>query len=169
MSAEQRVKSALRKAFETGATFGLASGVITTLGLVVGLHSGTHSRAVVVGGIITIAVADAFSDALGMHLHEESEDDHTEVEIWASTFATLITKFLMAATFLVPILLLDLSRAIAASLVWGGVVLTILSYQLATSQKQPPFKVIAEHLVIAAVVVLITHLVGGAVGEHFGS
>ncbi|MBW1983250.1 MAG: hypothetical protein JRI53_00900, partial [Deltaproteobacteria bacterium] len=51
------IKRSLRK----GISFGLTSGTITTLGLMVGLHSGTHSRMVVIGGILTIAVADAFS------------------------------------------------------------------------------------------------------------
>jgi len=31
--------------------------------LMVGLHSGTRSRTVVIGGILTIAIADAMSDA----------------------------------------------------------------------------------------------------------
>lgn len=41
----------------TGVHFGLTSGVITTLGLMVGLHSGTHSLRAVAGGILTIAIA----------------------------------------------------------------------------------------------------------------
>ena len=55
-----------------GFSFGLTSGIITTLGLMVGLHAGTHSRLAVIGGILTIAIADAFSDALGIHISEES-------------------------------------------------------------------------------------------------
>ena len=39
-----------------------------TLGLMVGLHAGTHSMPAVLGGILTIAVADAMSDALGIHV-----------------------------------------------------------------------------------------------------
>jgi len=54
-------------------SFGLTSGIITTLGLIVGLHSGTHSKLAVIGGILTIAMADALSDALGIHVSEESE------------------------------------------------------------------------------------------------
>ena len=46
-----------------GVSFGLTSGTITTLGLMVGLYSGTQSRLVVLGGIVTIAIADALSDA----------------------------------------------------------------------------------------------------------
>jgi vacuolar iron transporter family protein len=58
----------------TGLHFGLTSWVITTLGMMVGLHSGTHSPRAVVGGILTIAVADAFSDAVGIHISEGSEN-----------------------------------------------------------------------------------------------
>ena len=46
------------------AFFGIISGIITTPGLMVGRHSATHTRTVVIGGIVTIAIADAFPDAL---------------------------------------------------------------------------------------------------------
>jgi len=72
------VKDSLR----IGLSFGLTSAVITTLGLMVGLHSGTHSKVVVLGGILTIAIADAFSDALGIHVSEESEHATTAKHIW---------------------------------------------------------------------------------------
>lgn len=72
----------LKGSLKTGLSFGLTSGIITTLGLMVGLHSGTHSKLVVAGGIVTIAVADAFSDALGMHVSQESENQHSSREIW---------------------------------------------------------------------------------------
>ena len=54
----------MKDSLRTGISFGLTSAVITTLGLMVGLHSGTGSKLVVLGGILTIAIADAFSDAL---------------------------------------------------------------------------------------------------------
>ena len=37
-------------------SFGLVSGVITSLGLVVGLAAGTESRLAVIGGIVTIVI-----------------------------------------------------------------------------------------------------------------
>jgi hypothetical protein len=70
----------------------MTSAVITTLGLMVGLHSGTHSRVVVLGGILTIAIADAFSDALGIHVSEESENVHSVRQIWGATIATFLSK-----------------------------------------------------------------------------
>jgi len=65
----------------TGLCFGLTSAVITTLGLIVGLHSFSGSKLVVIGGVLTIAIADAFSDALGIHVSEEAENTHTSKEI----------------------------------------------------------------------------------------
>ena len=103
----------------------------------------------IVGAIITIAIADAFSDALGIHVHEESENVHTADQIWAATLATLFSKLLMAGSFLVPVLTLQLTQAIMVSIVWGGVVLAVLSYRLAKAQWRHPGKGIAEHLVIA--------------------
>ncbi len=109
----------MKKSILSGMSFGLTSGIITTLGLMMGLSSSTHSKLVVIGGVLTIAIADAFSDALGVHISEESEDMHTEAEIWTSTISTLASKFLFASTFLVPVFLLDLSWAIAVSIAWG--------------------------------------------------
>jgi len=119
-------KKFFSKASEGGFGFGLTSGVITTLGLIVGLSSGTDSKIAVVGGILTIAVADSFSDALGMHVSQESEDASSK-SIWQSTISTLFSKLVFALTFLVPVLLLNLETAVWVSILWGLSVLGLFS------------------------------------------
>ncbi len=158
----------LSHSLKTGLTFGLTSATITTLGLMVGLESGTGSRLIVMGGILTIAVADAFSDALGIHVSEEAEDKHTSGEIWASTIATFTSKFLFAMTFLVPVIFLELSAAVLVSIAWGLVIMTLASYQIAKSAKKEPMKVIIEHVGIMLVVIVIAHYVGDAISLFFG-
>ena len=158
----------MRHPLRVGFSFGLTSGVITTLGLMVGLHSGTHSKLVVIGGILTIAIADAFSDALGIHISEESENKHTTREIWESTISTFITKFLFAGSFLLPVLFLPLETAVTVSVVWGLSILGIFSFYLAKEQKKNPWIVIGEHLLIAVTVILIADYVGNWVGSTFG-
>ncbi len=155
----------MKDSLRTGISFGLTSAVITTLGLMVGLHSGTQSRIVVLAGILTIAVADAFSDALGIHISEEAENIHSAKEIWGATVVTFLTKFLFAMTFLVPILLISLSVAIIVNLIWGLSILTVLSYIIARSQGKPPWKIVGEHLLIAIVVIGATHWLGGWIGK----
>ena len=168
MTAHPEAKHELHCPLKTGISFGVTSGVITTLGLMVGLHSGTHSKLVLVGGILTIAIADGMSDALGIHVSEESENVHTRKQIWISTFATFFAKFAMAMTFLVPLFIFDLPAAIVVSILWGMGVLAMFSYRLAKSQDISPWRVIMEHLMIALLVIMITHFVGEWVGKRFG-
>lgn len=154
---------------KTGFSFGLTSGIITTLGLIVGLNSSTHSKLVVLGGILIIAIADAFSDAFGIHISEESENKHTAKEIWISTISTFLTKFFFALTFIIPILLFELSTAVIIGVIWGLSLLSIFSFYIAKSQKNRPWKVITEHLFIAVVVIIITYYVGQWVNSTFST
>jgi len=155
----------MENSLRTGITFGLTSAVITTLGLMIGLHSGTNSKIVVLAGILTIAIADAFSDALGIHISKEAENTQTTKQIWVATISTFLAKFLFAMTFVVPVLLFTLSTAIVMSLIWGLSILTILSYVIAKLQNKPPWKIVGEHLMIAIVVIGITHWVGDWLGK----
>jgi vacuolar iron transporter family protein len=158
----------MKNSLRTGITFGLTSAVITTLGLMVGLHSGTHSKIVVLGGILTIAIADAFSDALGIHISEEAKNTNTFKQVWTATVATFLAKFLFALTFAVPILLLSISTAIVASIIWGMSILGVLSYVIAKSQGEAPWKIVGEHVLIAVLVIGMTHFVGDWVGKLCG-
>ena len=134
----------------------------------IGLYSGTHSKLAVLGGILTIAIADAISDALGIHVSEESENKHTGKEIWESTISTFFSKFIFAATFIIPVLLFELSTAIVVSVIWGLSLLSILSFSIAKKQKGNPWKAVAEHLIIAVVVIVATYYVGDWIGATFG-
>jgi hypothetical protein len=98
----------MKDSLRTGISFGLTSAVITTLGLMVGLHSGTNSKIVGLAGILTIAVADAFSDALGIHFSEEADNTRTAQQVWGATLVTFLTKCVFALTFAVPVIFFSL-------------------------------------------------------------
>jgi VIT1/CCC1 family predicted Fe2+/Mn2+ transporter len=150
----------MKHSLKIGICFGITSGIITTLGLMVGLNSGTHSKMVVIGGILTIAIADALSDALGIHISEESHKNKPHREIWESTIATFFAKFIFALTFLIPVLLFKLNIAIIVSIIWGLFILSLLSFIIAKEQRANKIKAILEHLFIAILVIVSTHLVG---------
>ena len=152
----------------TGLFFGATSGVITTIGLIVGLNSGTNSMTAVIGGILVIAVADSMSDALGIHLAEEADPDTDHSHVWSATITTFLAKFLFAISFVIPLLLLPLGPAVVASVLWGMLVIIVLSYFLARSQNESPLSIIAEHVGIAIVVVVCSHFIGVWVARTFG-
>ncbi|MEO0270854.1 MAG: hypothetical protein ABIM98_03100 [candidate division WOR-3 bacterium] len=157
----------MKHSITVGFAFGMTSGIITTMGLMVGLFSGTSSRLAVIGGILTIAIADAFSDALGIHISEESENVHTGKEIWVSTISTFLAKFIFASTFILPVLFLKLNIAVVVNILWGFFVLTVISYILSRIQSENPFKVVSEHLIVGALVVIISHFVGKVISQVF--
>jgi len=158
----------MKLTFKKGLSFGITSAIITTLGLMAGLHSGTKSKLVILGAILTIGIADAFSDALAIHISEESENNHTTKEIWESTLSTFFTKLVFAMFFIFPVMLLPLKTAIVVSMVWGLSLLGIVSFYLAKEQRIKPWKAILEHELIALVVIAITHHVGDWVAATFG-
>ena len=151
------MKISIRKGFG----FGLTSGIITTLGLIMGLYSATAEKNIVLGGILIIALADALSDALGVHVSEESESKNTTKQIWESTLATFISKLVVALTFIIPVLLFDLTTAVWLSVCWGLSLIVFFSYFI--SRKQGPKSsayVIFEHLIIAVFVLIATYYIG---------
>lgn len=157
----------MSKSLNVGRDFGLASAVITTLGLMIGLESSTSSKIAVIGGILTIAVADAFSDALGIHIAKESEGNFSEKEVWQATISTFAFKAIFACSFLVPVISFPMPSAIYVAIAWGLFILIIQSYNLARVQKTNPWKIIREHLLIAIAVIIITHFVGLEISKLF--
>jgi len=131
----------LNHSLRIGFSFGLTSGIITTLGLMVGLHSAVDDKLAIIGGILTIAIADSLSDAMGIHVSEESEAKHTSKEIWQSTFATFV--------------------------IWGLSLLSVLSYCICNKDKCNPWRAVCEHLSIAVVVIILTHYAGLWISQTF--
>ena len=157
----------MRESIKRGLSFGLTSGIITTLGIMVGLNTGTGLRLAVIGGILTVAIADAFSDALGVHMAEESSHRNGHKAIWEATIATFLTKLIIASSFLIAVLFLDLSLAIKVNLAWGLLLLVAFNYVLAKQRKEKPGIVIGEHVMIAAIVVAITFFLGKFIAIYF--
>ena len=147
--------------------FALASGTITILGVMVGLYSGTYMKSVVIGGIITIAIADAFSDALGFYISRETEEIESKKVVWFSTISSFLFKFFFILTFVIPTILFSLKTAIIISLVWGFFVIGLISSQLPL--KKAKHYLVMEHILIALIVVVLTYYTGRWISLLLGS
>ncbi|MFC1651710.1 hypothetical protein ACFL24_00945 [Patescibacteria group bacterium] len=149
-----------KKSLFAGASFGLTSGVITTLGILVGVGTITNSMEAVLAGIISVAIADSLSDAMGMHLAKEAEGGSHSNEIWSITFATFATKFLFTIIFILPIIFFDLKEAMVIGIASGFILLSLLSLVITRINKQKPLKPILEHNLTALLVITLTYVVG---------
>jgi len=148
-----------------GLSYGLTSGIITTIGLMVGLDASTHSKLAVIGGVLTIAIADSMSDAMGMHVLEEAENRDSMREIWEATIATFASKFFFALTFIFPLLLFEMQMAIFISVIYGFFLLTLLSYGLARQSHSNVLKVVGKHFLLAIIVLILTYYSGNWIGH----
>ncbi len=154
------LQESMSLSLKKGVSFGITSGVITTLGMIVGVNASTSSRLAVIAAIVAISIADAFSDAVAMHVSEESEGIHSRKDVWEATLATFLAKFIFALTFVIPVWFLSLEIAVIVDVVWGLLIMTVFNIFLAHSQEQSALKVVVEHLAIAVVVISITFIVG---------
>lgn len=157
----------MSRAFRIGFSFGLPSGVVTTLGLMVGLNSITQSGLVVIGGILTLAIADSFSDAMGMHFAQESDNHLTHMDVWKSTLFTLLSKFIFSLIFIIPVLIFELNKAIIISIMFGLYLIFLISFIIARERNDNPWKVVGEHIAITVFVILLTHYVGILISNTF--
>ena len=156
----------MKKAQKRGLNFGITSGVITTLGLIYGLHSSVGTKVAILGGILTIAIADSLSDALGMHISVESTgEDHKNVD--AATKYTFLSKFSVALTFLIPFLFLNIIPALILSTIWGVSIIVYVNYRIAKKLRKKPLKFITEHLSLTALVLILAHFVGVGINYFF--
>jgi len=150
------MKSAARK----GLGFGSTSGIITSLGMMVGLAFSTNSSLYVVAGIAVIAVTDALSDAVAIHVSEEAGNKENEKSIWVETITTFLSKFLVALVFIGPVLFMELKTAVVFSVIVGLSLIAIISLLIARIEKKGPGKIILEHIIIAILVIIATGLIG---------
>ncbi len=149
----------MNDALKTGLGFGITSAIITTLGLIVGLDVATNSKLAVIGGIITIAIADAMSDSLGIHISQEFSQKNKK-QIWFSTLYTFLAKFFVAILFIGPIIIFNLKIGVIINIILGLLLLSIFSFFVAKNNKENVIHAIFEHISIAILVIIITYFVG---------
>ncbi len=157
----------MHKSVKTGITFGITSGIITTLGLMVGMAQGTGSSILVIGSILTIAVADALSDSLGIHISEEADPKNSIKDVWTATISTFFAKFSFTLIFIFPILLFDLNFAVIVNVIFGIFAMSVLSFMIARSNDESPFRAIFEHVFITLLVIAATYYIGEWISLNF--
>ena len=146
--------------------FGSAAGIITNVSLIVGLGSARAGRGPIIGGLLTIALADNISDALGFHLYNETECCAEEFKV-LSTVLYFVSRFVVSSSFIAIVLLFSVARSIPLSIVWGIFLLSVVSYVITKSNRRNSLKEIAKHVLVAAVVIALSRIVGVLIAEHF--
>jgi VIT1/CCC1 family predicted Fe2+/Mn2+ transporter len=145
--------------YQTKFSFGATSGIVTSLGLITGLNTLSHPKLSIIAGIFVIALADNISDSFGIHIYQESECIGNQ-EVWLSTLTNFFTRIFVSLTFILLVAALPIELAVPCSVIWGLVLLAVMSYTIAKDRGVNPYRTIVEHLSIAFVVIMGSHFIG---------
>jgi VIT1/CCC1 family predicted Fe2+/Mn2+ transporter len=140
-------------------SFGSTSGIVTSVGLIVGFGAATLSRPALVSGLLIVALADNVTDSLSIHVYQESEQFEGR-SAFRATLTNFVSRVVVAASFVALVIGVPAAFLPAASMAWGSVLLGSLTWALARARHVSPMGEILKHLVVAVVVVLLSRTIG---------
>jgi VIT1/CCC1 family predicted Fe2+/Mn2+ transporter len=143
-------------------SFGSPAAIATSMALVVGIDSATASKATVLASLLIIGIADNLSDSLSVHIYQESER-LAQRHAFRTTIANYLARFTVAASFFFLFLALPTAAAVYVCMVWGFLLLAVLSYLLAKARGVNAWSEILKHTSVAAVVVVVSKVLGMAI------
>lgn len=155
----------MNNALKKGLGFGLSSAVIATLAIIVGMHAGTNLKHAVVSAVLVIAFADSLADSLAVYFSEK--EGNQEKDVILTTVTAFFTKLVFALTFLIPIFIFDLHAAIWIDILYGFIILTIYSFNLAKTTNKGVTKTITSHILLAIFVIASSHAIGAIINNLY--
>ena len=141
-------------------SFGATSSIITSLALITSFDINTQAKFGVIATLLVIAIADNISDSLGIHIYQEGENCKIR-EVWLSTLTNFLTRFMVTSVFIFLVLIFPPVYAILFSIFYGFIILTIISYLIARKRGLSAFHAIAEHIIIATLVIIVSKYLRG--------
>jgi vacuolar iron transporter family protein len=146
--------------------FGSTAAIITNISLLVGLSSAHTGKIAMLGGLLTIAVADNISDSLGIHMYKEAEGCGMRYSVLA-TVLNFTARLLISGTFIAIVLVFPLVQVGVIAAFWGLLLLIILSYLIACNNRENAFREILKHLTVAVCVIAASYYVGHLIMRYF--
>jgi len=148
-------------------SFGGTAAIVTSVALIFGLDAATAKKSTIVSGLLVVALADNLTDALSMHVYEESERRLRPREAFIATWSNFVTRLLLALTFVLLVVLLPVASAVVASAAWGLSLLVALTWVLARERKASFVPELGKHCAAALAVVLASRGIGVLVTAQF--
>jgi len=142
-------------------SFGATSAVITGLAVIVGLSRTANPVIGITTALGVIAIADNISDSFGIHVHQESQKESVK-EVRKTTLANFATRVAVVSIFILLVILLPMKAAVPLSIFFGMAVISTISYFIAKEQKAKPYRVVCQHLLITALVIIGSYLLSEA-------
>lgn len=158
-----------------GIAFGLADGLIMSLGLIIGVaEATTNSRLVIIAGVIG-GFANAFGNSIGFYMsqcaerglqiHETREHGvvtkvHTKREIYLNSNLAFLCSLTISIGLLSPFIVLSINAATVLAFILGILVAFALGSYIGKISGENPLWNGVKYAVLAFLGAIISHLIG---------
>ncbi|MGD8545981.1 MAG: VIT1/CCC1 transporter family protein [Candidatus Bathyarchaeota archaeon] len=157
-----------------GIAFGLADGLIMSLGLIIGVaEATTDPRLVVITGIIG-GFANAFGNSIGFYMSQSAERGlqihetvehgantsvHSKQEIYVNSLLAFLFSLAVSAVLLSPFIFLNITTAVITAFILGVTVSFSLGLYVGKISRENSLLCGLKYAIIAFLGAIISHLV----------
>jgi len=140
-------------------SFGAASAIVTSVGLIIGFGTAEIPKSAIVAGLLIIGLADNLTDSLSIHIYQESERLEQRAAFLA-TVGNFVTRLAVAGSFVGLVLALSPPMAALCSVAWGLMLLAILTWLVARARGASVRTELVKHVAVAALVIVASGMTG---------
>lgn len=114
------------KAFKQGVSFGVVSSVMTVLGLSVGIWTSGGQIETLIASMLGLSLSNALADAFSIYMANLATKENSMA--LQSALITGIIEFGLPFIFVIPILFLQLTKAIIVNIIMGFILVSYMGY-----------------------------------------
>lgn len=144
-------------------SYGGTAAVVTSMALINGLVAADATRPVIVSTLLIAALADNLTDTLSIHIYQESEQLNKK-DALTGTVTNFLTRLLFGISFILLVGLFPLPYIGKAAIIWGMLLLAVLTYLVARERNVKPLPEVLIHLLAASVVITVSMMIGHYIG-----
>jgi VIT1/CCC1 family predicted Fe2+/Mn2+ transporter len=148
-------------------SYGGTAAIVTSTALIAGLSAADTTKPVIVSALLIAALADNLTDALSVHIFQESEHLDRK-EAFTGTVTNFATRLLLCISFVSLVVFFPRTHAAEIAIVWGALLLAILTYLVARERRLNPLLEAAKHLGVASTVIVVSMLIGHWIRRALG-
>ena len=139
-------------------SYGGTAAIVTSMALITGLNSVVTGKSTLITALLVVALADNITDSLSIHIYQESAQ-LDEREAFIGTLSNFTTRLLGSLSFVFIIVEFPPTVVVLGSIVWGNLLLSVLTYFLARERNVRILPEVIKHLVVAAVAIIISKII----------
>jgi VIT1/CCC1 family predicted Fe2+/Mn2+ transporter len=144
-------------------SYGGTAAVVTSTALISGLSAADATKPVIISALLIAALADNLTDALSIHIFQESAQ-LDQKDAFTGTITNFLTRLLLCISFVLLVGLFPFAHATKAAVVWGMLLLATLTYLVARERKVKPLPEVLKHLAVAVAVITVSIMIGRWIG-----